>query len=389
MINVDRKKCIGCGECVDACVFGSISLKNNYPSISEDCRLCGACVRICQYNAITIKQEKKRKITNWKGILIFGEQRDGVILDVVYELLGKGRKLADILNEPLLCVILGKSVKGVNKLTFYGADEIHNFDHDNLESFNCEIYSEIISNFVKNIRPSIFLIGATSIGRELGPRIAAKLRTGLTADCTGLEINENGLLLQTRPAYGGNIMASIICPHTRPQMATVRPKVMKKLEKNEREGNIFNHEVNSDFLKSRIKILKEVKYDNHQDIENAEIIVSGGMGLGRKEGFILMEELANELNGVIAASRAAIDAGWADPTIQVGMSGKVVRPQLYIACGISGAVQHRVGMETSDVIVAINKNERAPIFDITDFGIVADLYDVIPKFIQNLKKIKI
>ncbi len=388
MIHIDRDKCIGCGECVDACIFGSMSLKDNYPSISEDCRLCGACAKICQYNAIIIKRKKKKKTTDWKGVLIFGEQRDGKILEVVYELLGKGKTLADKLNESLLCVVLGNSVKGVNDLKFYGADEIHYFNNNILEMFNCEIYSEIISNFVKNIKPSIFLIGATSIGRELGPRIAAKLKTGLTADCTDLEINKEGLLLQTRPAFGGNIMASIICPFSRPQMATVRPKVMKKMEKKKGGGSVINHHVNAESIKSRIITLREMRYNNHSDIGSADIIVSGGLGLGKKEGFILLQELADELNGVIAASRPAVDAGWADPTVQVGMSGKVVQPHLYIACGISGAVQHRVGMETSDIIVAINKDERAPIFDIADFGIVTDLYDFLPKFIQNLKKTK-
>ncbi len=183
-------------------------------------------------------------------------------------------------------------------------------------------------------------------------------------------------------------MASIICPLSRPQMATVRPKVMKVMEKKNKEGSLINHHVNSEFIKSRIKTLREKKYNNHYNIENADIIVSGGLGLGKKEGFILLQELADELNGVIAASRPAVDAGWADPTVQVGMSGKIVQPHLYIACGISGAVQHRVGMETSDIIVAINKDERAPIFDIADFGIVADLYEFLPKFIQNLKKTK-
>lgn len=388
MIKIDREKCIGCGECVDVCVFGSISMEDNYPIISDDCRLCGSCAKACQYNAIEIKREKKKNVTDWSGILIFGEQRDGVILEVVYELLGKGRKLADSINEPLICVTLGNSVVEINKLRSYGADEIHYYEDVKLESFNCEIYSKIISNFVKELKPSIFLIGATSIGRELGPRIAAKLKTGLTADCTGLEINKEGLLVQTRPAFGGNIMASIICPNSRPQMATVRPKVMKKLKAKEREGKLFNHKVNSEFLDSRISVIGEMRFDNQCDINNAEIIVSGGLGVGKKEGFDLLEKLALELNGVIAASRPAVDAGWADPNIQVGMSGKVVQPHLYVACGISGAVQHRVGMETSEVIVAINKDERAPIFDIADFGIVADLYDFIPKFIQNLKNSK-
>ncbi len=386
MIYIDNTKCIGCGECVRACVFGFISLENKVPLISEDCRLCGACAKACLYDAIVIKREKKKKFANWKGVLIFGEQRDGMILDVVYELLGKGRMLANRLNEPLLCVILGKSVKQVNELLFYGADEVHYFENDHLELFNCETYSKIISDFIKNLKPSIFLIGATLSGRELGPRIAARVRTGLTADCTGLKITDDGLLLQTRPAFGGNIMASIICPNTRPQMATIRPKIMRKPVKIIREGKLIHHKVNLKFLESRIKILDEIKFDNHHNIENADVIISGGMGLGKKEGFETLEELANELNGVVAASRPTVDAGWADYSIQVGMSGKVVQPKLYIACGISGAVQHRVGMETSNIVVAINKNEQAPIFEIADFGIVADLYDVIPELIKNLKK---
>ncbi len=386
MIRLIEELCIGCGACESICSFGGIVIEDEFPFFNEECRLCGECVEICPQDAIQIEEKFQKKDQNHRGILIFGEQRDNTVENVVYELLGKGRELADKLNEPLFCVVLGNSVKNVKALINYGADEVHIYNHEKLEKFNCEIYTKILSKYIDEIKPSIFLIGATSIGRELGPRVAAKLKTGLTADCTGLSITEDNLLLQTRPAFGGNIMASIICPNSRPQMATIRPKVMSKPKERIREGDLIEKVVLEELLNSRVKILDEIKLEEEEDITNANVIISGGMGLGKKEGFEMLSELATILNGTVAASRPTVDAGWAKYSIQVGMSGKVVQPELYIACGISGAVQHKVGMETSDIIVAINKNEEAPIFDIADFGIVADLYDVVPCLLNQLKE---
>jgi len=387
-VEFEQGKCVKCGLCQQACAFGAIEFDaDGYPVITEACKLCGACVRACPEEALKLdlpKKKRRTRLEDYKGILVFGEQRDDHLLDVTFELLSKGRKMADELGEDLFCVVLGDNVTNVQDIAKYGTDRVYQYNHPDLKIYNNEIYSNIISNFIKEVKPSIFLIGATFIGRELGPRIAARLRTGLTADCTGLEITDEKLLLQTRPAFGGNIMASIICPNNRPQCATIRPKVMKMNQISGHTSEFIEKEVKSEDLKSKIKILEENIFEQGEDISNFDVIVAGGMGLGKKEGFKTLNELAYVLQGCVGASRPAVDAGWVEYPKQVGMSGKTVAPKLYIACGISGSIQHKVGMETSDVIVAINTNEHAPIFDIADFGIVGDLFTVIPKLIATL-----
>jgi electron transfer flavoprotein alpha subunit/NAD-dependent dihydropyrimidine dehydrogenase PreA subunit len=388
-VEFEKGKCIKCGLCQQACNFDAIRIdENGYPVITEACKLCGACVRACPEEALKLDRPKKKRrirIEDYKGVLVFGEQRDNELLDVTFELLSKGRTMANELGEDLICVVLGDHVTNVQEIARYGADRVYQFNHPDLKIYNNETYSRIITKFIKEIKPSIFLIGATFIGRELGPRVAAHLRTGLTADCTGLEITDEKLLLQTRPAFGGNIMASIICPDNRPQCATIRPKVMKMKEIADHSCEFIEKSVNPEDMQSKIKILDEVKFELGEDIANAEVIVSGGLGVGKKEGFETLRELADVFHGAVGASRPAVDEGWVDYPHQVGMSGKTVGPKLYIACGISGSVQHKVGMETSGVIVAINKDEHAPIFDIADFGIVGDLFTVIPKLIDMLQ----
>jgi len=385
-IEVIKEKCTGCGICMDACSFGCIQVVNNVAEISDSCRLCGVCVSACPEEAITIhkKEEKKIDISKYSGVLVFGEQRDGRIAPVVYELLGKGRELAKKLNEDLSCVILGDNLKKqATEVSFY-CDKIYLYDDPRLANFRIDPYTDIISNLAKEIKPSIILLGATPIGRSLGPRVAARLKTGLTADCTGLDIDAKGNLVQTRPAFGGNVMARIICPNNRPQMATVRYKVMKKAEKSSTPGLLINKLVD-DLSLDRVKILKSVKIEEGVNIVDADVIVSGGKGLGRPEGFKLIREFADVLGGAVGASRAAVDEGWINHIHQVGLSGRTVRPKLYIACGISGAVQHLAGMKTSDTIVAINKDSNAPIFNVAHYGIVGDLYKVIPKVIEEVR----
>jgi len=387
-IKVDPQKCSGCGLCVDSCPFKCISLLDGIAAVREGCNFCGACVEVCPTEAIKIKREERAvDLSDFKGVLVFGEQVGGRISPVVYELLGKGRELADRLGQNLECVVLGKGMQGAAEdLVSYGVDRVHLYDHPILEAYRDDPYTQTLANLVKETKPCIFLLGATMIGRSLAPRLAVRLKTGLTADCTGLDIDEKGNLLQTRPAFGGNVMATILCEGHRPQMATVRYKVMKRAEKRQGwRGEVIERSLDETSILDRTKILASSHEPPGCSITEAEIIVSGGRGLGGPEGFKLIKELADALGGAVGASRCAVDDGWIAYRHQVGLSGKTVRPKLYIACGISGSVQHLAGMQTSDVIVAVNKDPNAPIFKVADYGIVGDLYEVIPKIIQAAK----
>jgi len=388
-IKVDETKCTSCGLCIEACNFGSIEMVEDYPSIKDDCRLCGACAEVCSQGAIVIKETSKESdLSTYNGVLIFAEQRQGKIHPVAYELLGKGKELANDLGEPLYAVILGSDVSNVaEELTSRGADKVFIYDDPALADFRDDPYTELLYNLVEEEKPSIFLIGATAVGRSMGPKVASKLYTGLTADCTSLSIDpETQLLLQTRPAYGGNIMATIICADTRPQMATVRYKMFTEAEVDtSNQGVIISKPVDMSNIPDRVKILDFKKASEELSITEAEIIVAGGKGLGNPEGFELMKELAKTLGGAVGASRPTIDEGWMKYRHQVGLSGRTVRPKLYMACGISGAVQHIAGMKTSEVIISVNKDEEAPIFGVSSLGAVGDLYEVIPKVIEKIK----
>lgn len=388
-LRVIKEKCTGCGICISSCPFGAIEIQNNIAVILPSCNFCGACVDACPEGALVLeKEEKKEKIKEgYKGVWVFGEQRRGKIEKVVYELLGVGKKLAKDRKCELTCVVLGYDVKDIHLLIQKGADKVLYVNDVSLEHFQVEPYTEILAQLTKKYKPEILLGGATSIGRSLLPRLAVRLKTGLTADCTGLEIEpEKGLLLQTRPAFGGNIMATIICPNYRPQMATVRPKVMPELEPDEnKKGEII--EIPFKSSTSRARFLNFIE-DTTQKVKlaDAEVVVSGGRGLGGPENFSLVEELAGLLGGAVGASRAAVDAGWIPYSHQVGQTGRTVAPKLYIAVGISGAIQHLVGIKPSKYIVAINKDPRAPIFKHCDFGIVGDLFTVVPLLIKKIKE---
>jgi electron transfer flavoprotein alpha subunit len=391
-ISIDKERCTGCGLCVQACTFGSIEMVGDYPEIKDDCRLCNACVEACPEDAITIKEtEGEADLSEYTGVMVYAEQRKGVVHPVAYELLGKGRELADQLGEPLYAVLIGSDVKaGAEELAVRSADKVFTYEDPALEDFRDDPYSALMGDLVREVKPSLFLIGATSIGRSLGPKLAAVLETGLTADCTGLEIDpETRLLLQTRPAYGGNIMATIICPNSRPQMATVRYKMMKEADVDpDRKGEIVAKPVDMEALPDRVKILDYQPSPEQVNIIDAEIVVSGGKGLGEPSGFAVIEELAQALGGAVGASRPTVDEGWKEYRHQVGLSGRTVRPKLYMACGISGAVQHLAGMKTSDVIIAINKDREAPIFSVSTLGAVGDLYEVIPILAEKVRKHK-
>ncbi|KRQ86109.1 Acryloyl-CoA reductase electron transfer subunit beta [Caloramator mitchellensis] len=326
------------------------------------------------------------------SVWVIAEQREGTLQKVSLELLGKGRQIADKLEEKLVAVLAGYEVEKIaDTLIKHGADEVIILDHILLKNYTTDGYTKAIAQIAMERKPEIIFIGATNIGRDLGPRLAARLKTGLTADCTGLDIDENTKnLLMTRPAFGGNLMATIECPNHRPQMATVRPGVFAvPCADDRRKGKI--EKVAAQIKESDIRTVVEkiVKsLEDKVDITEAKVIVSGGRGVGNEEGFALLKELAHLLGGVVGASRAAVDAGWIGKDHQVGQTGKTVRPNLYIACGISGAIQHLAGMQESDFIIAINKDETAPIMSIADVALVGDLYKILPELINEIKGYK-
>ena len=324
----------------------------------------------------------------YKDVWVFAEQRDNKLMNVVFELLGEATKLAKIRNSKVCAILCGHNANDlVNELYEYGADVVYYADDERLRLYTTDGYAKVIGDAIDEYKPEIVLLGATHIGRDLGPCLAVKCNTGLTADCTKLAIDETtGGILQTRPAFGGNLMATIICPEHRPQMSTVRPGVMEKREQEiGKRGELVKLKVKLSDSDLRTKVLEVVKSVNEKvDLTSAKVIVSGGMGLGNADGFKLLRELADKLGGTIGASRAAVDSGWIDHSFQVGQTGTTVKPNIYFACGISGAIQHVAGMQNADLIVAINTDENAPIFEIADIGIVGDLYKVIPEIINNL-----
>jgi electron transfer flavoprotein alpha subunit len=387
-IRIDKDKCISCAVCVSACPFGCVSIKNNLISISEGCNLCGACKNECPNDAIIIDSVQKQTAGEGKGVWVFAEQRDGKIKAVSFELLAKGRELADKLDSDLSAVCFGGSVQGVEQLIAYGADKIFLVSSPELASNPEDIFTQQLVNLIKEYKPEIVLAGATSLGRSFIPRVAAVVSTGLTADCTGLEIDvDNKLLLQTRPTFGGNIMATIVCPSSRPQMSTVRPRVFKRgIANTGRQGQIIKVDFAKEVITSRTKLISFVEdLSEKVKLDEADIIVAGGRGLGKPENFKLIEELAKSMGAALGSSRPPVDEGWITYSHQVGQTGKTVCPKLYIACGISGAVQHMAGMQTSDTIVAINCDPAAPIFEVATYGIVGDLFKIVPLMIKQIR----
>jgi len=327
-------------------------------------------------------------IADYKGVWVFAEQREGELQKVSLELLGEGRKIADKLGVELTALLIGKDVAALaEELGTHGADRVLVAEDALLEHYTTDGYTKVICDLANERKPEILFIGATFVGRDLGPRVAARLSTGLTADCTSLDIDAEGkYLLATRPAFGGNLMATIACQDNRPQMATVRPGVFSKLEKAESKAVVEKIEVKLTDADVRTKVVKIVKEKKDiVDISEANFIVAGGRGVGSKENFQLLQDLADALEGTVAGSRAAIEKEWIDKDLQVGQTGKTVRPSIYIACGISGAIQHVAGMQDSDLIIAINKDANAPIMKVADYAIVGDLTKVIPELTAQVK----
>ncbi|MDO8602361.1 MAG: electron transfer flavoprotein subunit alpha [Candidatus Omnitrophota bacterium] len=397
-IKVTNEKCTGCKLCVKTCPFSAIEITNKKAVIDlYKCTLCGVCIESCKFDAIVLTKLSPtdiafpKKFEEHKDVWIFCEQKKGVVQSVAYELLGKGRELADTLGVELCGVLLGENIKGeAQKIIHRGANKVYLVDSHELKHYQDEPYSKVLIQLIKEYKPEIVLCGASSIGRSLISRVAIGVHAGLTADCTALDIDKKErLLLQTRPAFGGNIMATIICPNHRPQMSTVRHKVMKEAPENKHhKGKIIEKSYDNNVYFSRTRLLDIVEeIEETVNLTEANVIVSGGRGLGSPENFKIIEDLAKALGGAVGASRAAVDSGWKTYSHQVGQTGKTVCPKIYIACGISGQIQHLVGMQSSEIIVAINKDPHAPIFTMATYGIIGDIFEVVPELTRRFKEL--
>lgn len=392
-IKVDSEKCTGCGTCVDSCPYGAIVIEDGLAKIGDNCTLCGTCAQNCQTEAISIELSEEKQaedLDTYEGVFIFAEQRRGKIHPVSFELLGIGKNLADQLGTNLSAILLGCGIGHLaDELGAHGADRVFLAEHENLDHFSDDAYGNVVTDIVRAQRPQILLAGATAIGRSFIPRVATSLGVGLTADCTELAIRSSDkLLLQTRPAFGGNVMATIVCPNSRPQMATVRPKVMKKPNcLPGRKAEIIPVSLDSERTRPRVKLLGTVEENvGSVNLTEADVIITGGRGLKNSDNFEMLKDLADQLGGAVAGTRVAVDEGWLPYARQIGQTGKTVSPKLYIACGVSGAVQHIVGMQSSDIIVAINNDSHAPIFSIATYGMVGDLFEIVPALIKRLKE---
>ena len=419
-------KCIACGaRCQSSCPAEAIEMSEKGEPIilTDKCIGCQKCVKICPAEALEmfftseeleilkqLSQEKaagapaeeeedseeaklKKFLAQYRSVWVFVEQTDCIPAKVSWELLGVGAQLASALKVELCAVVLGHNVEKLCHEAFtYGATKAYLIDEEILHNYRTAPYLESFCSLVEKYKPEVVLMGATGLGRDLAGAVATRLRTGLTADCTGLGIDEKRQLLQTRPAFGGNIMATIFCEQRRPQMASVRPHVMPMPTKNENAtGEIIREKIamkEQDVLTKILEVINDAGHMDSVDIGGAEFIVSGGRGMMSKENFKILQDLAEELGGVVACSRSAVDAGWMPVERQVGQTGKTVRPKIYIACGISGAIQHLVGMQDSDLVIAINRDREAPIFEVATFGIVGDLFSIVPAITEHIRQTK-
>lgn len=394
---VKQEECVGCGACASICPFGAIELQDGKALTTDSCTMCGACIKSCPVGAIfreetesAVDAKPTNDISQCKGIWVYLEQFEGELLGVGLELLNPARKMADELGQELAAVIIGDGVQSLAAKTFaYGADKVYMVDGPEYAHYTTDAYTLAVVHLIKKYQPNAVLLGATGDGRDLGPRVAGRMGTGLCADCTNLAVDkETHLVAWTRPAFGGNIMATIFCPGRRPQMGTVRPKVFKLPEPDSTRSGVVvreNPPITAELIRTRFVDLLSACGPEGCKIEDADIIVAAGRGIGKQENMKLVQDLADALGGVVGASRPIVEAEWLPAAVQVGQTGKTVSARLYIACGISGAIQHTAGMASSDMIVAINKDPEAPIFRIADIGIVGDLTVLLPALAREIR----
>ncbi len=390
---VEVDLCSGCKRCLKACPYGAVEMREGKAFIMERCTSCGACLEVCKEKAL-LTDVKPREIPDFsdrKGVWVLAEQRGGELHRVSLELLGKAQELACVLKQEVSALLLGDNVSGLcDTLIEHGADWVYLAEDRALKDYRTNGYTKVIEDLVKKHKPNMLLMGATHIGRDLAPRVSRRVEVGLTADCTELSIDpQGGVLLQTRPAFGGNVMATIANRYSRPQMATVRPGVMEVVAKPGHKGKVVRHSISLKEEDIGTRILELVKEKKKKvNLSEAKVVVAGGRGVGNAKGFAILEDLAAIFGGEVAGTRVAVEEGWIPPERQVGQTGQSVRPELYIACGISGAIQHRAGMMNSRYVIAINKDPRAPIFQVADWGLVADVYEAVPEMIEQLKQTK-
>lgn len=390
-IIVHQEKVKNPEELIKICPFSAIEYNNGEIEISAACKMCKMCIKKGPAGVFEFVEGKKKSIdkSKWKGIAVYVDHVEGDIHPVTFELIGKAKEMAKKINQPVYCIFMGHNIRDkAEELLYYGVDEVFVYEDEELENFRIEPYTKVFEEFINNVKPTIVLVGGTTIGRSLAPRTAARFRTGLTADCTILDVQENTDLDQIRPAFGGNIMAHIYTPNNRPQFATVRYKIFSAPEKMEDyNGKITLCNISKEDLKSNIKVLDVKQKEQEQSIEDADVVIVAGRGIKKEEDMNMIQELAESLGAQIAGTRPLIEAGWVDPRRQIGLSGRTVKPKLIITCGVSGAIQFVAGMNNSDVIIAIDKDESASIFNVAHYGIVGDIYEVIPKLMNKVKAV--
>lgn len=385
----NEDQCTQCGQCVEGCPFNALTMVNGKIEVGASCKMCKLCIKNCPVHAISLLEDEKKTVDKslYKGIMVYVEMSGKSIHPVVAELIGKARELAAKVAHPVYAVCPGgaDAPMAAQEVLQYGVDRVFVYSHQGLEHFRVDAYANAVADCLEQIRPSVVLVGATSVGRSLAPRLATRFRTGLTADCTSLEIKDNTDLVQIRPAFGGNIMAQIITPATRPQFATVRYKVMDAPEKIKNpSGKIELCTVTDDMIKSGIEVLETRILEKNKGIEDEDVLIVAGKGIKSQSDLSMLETLAEKLHGQLACTRPLVECGWMHYTKQIGLSGRTVKPKLIITCGVSGAIQFTAGMNGADCIVAINSDREAPIFKIANYCIVDDLYEIIPGLINKL-----
>lgn len=388
-IVINQDKVTEMKKVLDICPFGAIELNDGKLEIGAGCKMCKICVKTGPKGVFEFVEDEVIKIDkdNWKGIAVYVDHHEGDIHPVTFELIGKAKEMAKKINQPVYCIFVGSNIEDkTDALLSYGVDNVFVYDYKDLKEFKIEPYTACVENFIKEVKPTILLFGGTTIGRSLAPRLAARFKTGLTADCTILDVQENTDLDQIRPAFGGNIMAHIHTPNHRPQFATVRYKIFSAPEKVDHPtGKVTLCNIDENKLKSNINVLEINNKTKEVGIEDAEVIIVGSRAIKKKEDMEMLYKLADLLGGQVAGTRPLVESGWIDAKKQIGLSGRTVKPKLIITCGVSGAIQFVAGMNGSECIISINKDEKAPIFDTAHYAIVGDVYDVIPRLIKDLE----